>query len=262
MQTMISLANTGCGLHRPHLDLHDHPVFQALPDRFQSAALARRNLTRLPAGQPLEEDGFLSFVLAGVLGLFPNGDGICVATIVAGSVHGWDQALEPDGDRPLARALIDTTLCRVPADCVVENLGRDWLTRLVARQSSGRLSGLAAEAACNASHLVQQRLAKWLVRLHCGANGAPLRLTQADFGAMLGVQRTSVNAAAGRLQAQGLVRFGRGKVQILNLAGLRAASCGCGDQGASAPVATTASLRPAESPSWIARDAPLQDTAA
>ncbi len=261
MQPMISLANPGCGLHRPHLDLDDHPVFQALPHRFQSTALARRRLTSLPAGQALEEDGFLSFVLAGVLGLFPKSDGVCVATIVAGSVHGWDQALEPDGDRPPARALIDTTLCRVPADCVVEHLGRDWLTRLVARQSSGRLSGLAAEAVCNASHLVQERLAKWLVRLHCGANGAPLRLTQADFGAMLGVQRTSVNAAAGRLQAQGLVRFGRGKVQILNLAGLRAVSCGCGDRGVSAAAATTASLRPPEAASWVSRDVRVHDTA-
>jgi len=75
---MISLTNTGCGFHQPHLDLGDHPVFQALPDRFQSTALARRRLTSLPAGQALEEDGFLSFVLTGVLGLFPKSDGVCV----------------------------------------------------------------------------------------------------------------------------------------------------------------------------------------
>lgn len=262
MQTMISLTNTGCGLHRPHLDLNDHPVFQALPRNIQSIAQAHSRLMSIPAGQPLVEKGFLSFVLAGVLGLFPHGGRICVATVVAGSVHGWDHALEPDGDRPTPRALIDTTFCRVPADCVVDGLGREWLNRLVARQSSRRLSGLAAEAACNASHLVQERLAKWLVRLHCGANGAPLRLTQADFGAMLGVQRTSVNAAAGRLQAQGLVRFGRGKVQILDLAGLRAVSCGCGDIDSSSAVAVTAPRRPAEAASWISRDGPLQDTAA
>ncbi|QYC10667.1 Crp/Fnr family transcriptional regulator [Brevundimonas nasdae] len=249
MQTMISLINTGGGIHRPRLDLSDHPVFQALPLGVQSTAQAHSSLASIPAGEPLVEKGFLSFVLAGVLGLFPHGDRICVATIVAGSVHGWDQALDPTGDQPEARALIDTTLCRIPAACLVESLGRDWLTRLVARQSSGRLSNLAAEAACNASHLVQERLAKWLVRLYCGANGAPLRLTQADFGGMLGVQRTSVNAAAGRLQEKGLVRFGRGKVQILDLAGLRAASCGCGDH----------KVRPAGDES---RDTQLQDTAA
>lgn len=264
MQTMISLANTGYGLHRPHLDLVDHPVFQALPHNIRSIAQTHSRLIAEPAGESLPGKGYLSFVLAGVLGLFPDGDRICVATIVAGSVHGWDHALEPEGDLPAARALIDTTLCRVPAACVVDGLGRDWLNRLVARQSSRRLSGLAAEAACNASHLVQERLAKWLVRLHCGANGAPLRLTQADFGAMLGVQRTSVNAAAGRLQALGLVRFGRGKVQILDLARLRAASCGCGDPAPASPSSgvVSAPLGRAESPSWISQDAPRRGNAA
>lgn len=262
MQTMISLTNIGCGLHRPHLDLVVHPVFQALPRSIQSIAQARSRLMTIPAGQPLVETGFLSFVLAGVLGLFPHGDRICVATVVAGSVHGWDHALDPDADRPTARALIDTTFCRVPADCVVDGLGRDWLNRLVARQSSRRLSGLAAEAACNASHLVQERLAKWLVRLHCGANGAPLRLTQADFGAMLGVQRTSVNAAAGRLQSLGLVRFGRGRVQILDLAGLRAVSCGCGDSRTPSATMVVGPQRPAESASLVSNDAHQRDTAA
>ena len=262
MQTMISLTSAGCGLHRPHLDLVDHPVFQALPRSIQSIAQARSRLMTIPAGQPLVETGFLSFVLAGVLGLFPHGDRICVATVVAGSVHGWDHALEPDADRPTARALIDTTFCWVPADCVVDGLGRDWLNRLVARQSSRRLSGLAAEAACNASHLVQERLAKWLVRLHCGANGAPLRLTQADFGAMLGVQRTSVNAAAGRLQSLGLVRFGRGRVQILDLAGLRAVSCGCGDSRTPSATMVVGPQRPAESASLVSNDAHQRDTAA
>lgn len=262
MQTMISLTNTGCGLPRPHLDLVDHPVFQALPRSIQSIAQARSRLMTIPAGQPLVDTDFLSFVLAGVLGLFPHGDRICVATVVAGAVHGWDHALEPDADRPTARALIDTTFCRVPADCVVDGLGRDWLNRLVARQSSRRLSGLAAEAACNASHLVQERLAKWLVRLHCGANGAPLRLTQADFGAMLGVQRTSVNAAAGRLQSLGLVRFGRGRVQILDLAGLRAVSCGCGDSRTPSATMIVGPQRPAESASLVSNDAHQRDTAA
>lgn len=262
MQTMISLTHAGCGPHRPRLDLVDHPVFQALPRNIQSIARPHSRLMTLPAGQPLVENGFLSFVLAGVLGLFPHGDRICVATVVAGSVHGWDHALEPDGEQPTARALIDTTFCRLPAACVIDGLGRDWLNRLVARQSARRLSALAAEAACNASHLVQERLAKWLVRLHCGANGAPLRLTQADLGTMLGVQRTSVNAAAGRLQSMGLVRFGRGKVQILDLAGLRAVSCGCGDNRASSGTMAAAPSRPAESASWVPNNAQQRDTVA
>lgn len=263
MQAMNSLSTTDAKNTRSDLDLCDHPVFQALPASVQSRAEAHSALVTIHAGEPVVEDGYLSFVLAGVLGLFPDGGRICVAMIVSGSVYGWDQALLPAEGRPAAKAVVDTILCRVPANCIVEGLGRDWLTRLVALQSSSRISGLAAEAACNASHLVVERLAKWLVRLHCGANGAPLHLTQADLGAMLGVQRTSINAAAGRLQEKGLVRFGRGKVQILDLAGLRAASCGCGQ---AAPRQTeprvAATQRPSEPRSWSSRDATRQASAA
>lgn len=263
MHTRTGLINTGESGHRPDLGIRDHPVFQALPAKIQSMMQAHSTPTALAAGEPLVEDDHLSFILAGVVGLFPDKGRICVATVVAGSVHGWDHALERDNDRPQARALIDSRICRVPSSCILEGLGRDWLTRLVARQSSRRFNLLAAEAACNASHRVQERLAKWLVHLYCGANGAPLHLTQGDFGGMLGVQRTSINAAAGRLQDEGLVRFGRGKVQILDLAGLRAASCGCGAPERQ-PLRPPASLptRPAEPSSWFLRDAPAQDTAA
>lgn len=212
-----------------HLDIQDHPVFQALPRAAQQRARAAGNLMVFAPGEDIPNDDGLYFILTGVLGHFPARKRICVSVVVAGSVHGWDQALDASAPQPTTRALIDTLVCRVPAVSVLAPLGRDWLTSLVARQAPTRLHALAEEAACNASHLVTARLAKWLVRLHCGANGAPLRLTQADFAAMLGVQRTSVNAGAARLQERGLVRFGRGKVHVVDLAGLRKASCGCGE---------------------------------
>lgn len=239
---------------RSRLEVQDHPVFQALPADAQARIEACGHRASLAAGEVLLNDGGLYFILSGVVGLFPGGGRICVAAVTAGSVHGWDQALEPGARRPEARALIDTVVCRVVAARLVEAMGREWLTRLVARHATARLDALATEAACNASHLVPERLAKWLVRLHCGGNGAPLLLTQADFGGMLGVQRTSVNAAAARLQSQDLVRFGRGKVQVLNLAGLRQASCGCDETVARVSAASRSAVRraglPEEAVSW------------
>lgn len=222
--------------HRPspvssprHLGIQDHPVFQALPPVAQQQALIGESLMVFSPGEAVPDDGGLYFVLTGVIGLFPHAQRICVSAVVAGSVLGWDQALDVGARQLTARALIETLVCRVPAECVLAPLGRDWHVKLVARQALIQTNLLATEAACNASHLVTERLAKWLVRLYCGANGAPLRLTQADFAAMLGVQRTSVNAAALRLREQGLARFGRGVVQVVDLAGLRKTSCGCGE---------------------------------
>lgn len=257
MQTMIQLMNLRDLPSRSHLEIQDHPVFQALPPLAQDRAMERGQLKVLAAGEDVPDDDGLYFILTGVLGLFPGRQRICVSIVVSGSVHGWDQALDACGPQATARAIVETLVCRVPAESVVGCLGRDWLTRLVARQAPTRLHFLAAEAVCNASHLVTDRLAKWLVRLHCGAHGASLRLTQADFAAMLGVQRTSVNAAAGRLQEQGLVRFGRGKVQVVDLEGLRQASCGCGEAPRRAENLRLVQSTPlAEPSSWDAAQTP------
>lgn len=252
MQTITGLTTMASSFRGP-FEVRDHPVFQALPSEAQAGIEANGQRLLLSSGEVLPNDGGLYFILSGVAGLFPGGGRICVAAVTSGSVHGWDQALEPASRRPEARALIETVVCRAESPPLIETMGRDWLTRLVARHAIARLDALASEAACNASHLVPERLAKWLVRLHCGGNGAPLYLTQADFGGILGVQRTSVNAAASRLQALDLVRFGRGKVQILDLGGLRQASCRCGEavapSAAAKPGARHTVLAP-EPPSW------------
>jgi hypothetical protein len=44
---------------------------------------------------------------------------------------------------------------------------------------------------------------------------------------MLGVQRTSVTAAAGALQRAGFIHYKRGNVTIINRRGLKQRSCEC-----------------------------------
>jgi len=82
-------------------------------------------------------------------------------------------------------------------------------------------------AGCNQSHVLAQRLARWLlmVRDRVGRNEFPL--TQAFLARMLGVRRAGVNEAAGKLQRRGLISYSRGRMRILNPEGVRAASCAC-----------------------------------
>jgi CRP-like cAMP-binding protein len=82
-------------------------------------------------------------------------------------------------------------------------------------------------AACNARHNVSQRLARWLLMMRDRMDDDELPMTQEFLSIMLGVRRAGVSLAASTLQTDGLIRYLRGHVTILDRQGLAAASCGC-----------------------------------
>lgn len=82
-------------------------------------------------------------------------------------------------------------------------------------------------AACNASHKVEARMARWLLRARDLSDEDTIALTQEFFSQMLGVQRTSVSEIANSLQKLGLIKHSRARVQITSLKGLRKQACEC-----------------------------------
>jgi CRP-like cAMP-binding protein len=82
-------------------------------------------------------------------------------------------------------------------------------------------------AACNASHKMEARLARWLLRARDLSGDDTMAFTQEFLSQMLGVQRTGVSSIAHSLQKLGLIRHNRGHVQITNLQGLRDEACEC-----------------------------------
>ena len=82
-------------------------------------------------------------------------------------------------------------------------------------------------AACNATHTVEARLSRWLLRCRDLQGGEDLYLTQEFISQMLGVRRTSVSVIANTLQQAGFVRYSRGHIRILNLEGLQETACEC-----------------------------------
>jgi CRP-like cAMP-binding protein len=81
--------------------------------------------------------------------------------------------------------------------------------------------------ACMAFHTVEARMARWLLTARNQIDSDTIPLTQEFLGQMLGCQRTTVTLVAHTLQAAGMVRYRRGKVQILDAAALQETSCEC-----------------------------------
>ncbi|MEE4185736.1 MAG: Crp/Fnr family transcriptional regulator [Gammaproteobacteria bacterium] len=86
---------------------------------------------------------------------------------------------------------------------------------------------LALTAACLRFHSLDLRLARWLLMAHDRSGSGSIDLTQELLAEMLGVRRVGVTNAAGRLQKLKILSYSRGKITILDRAGLEQASCAC-----------------------------------
>ena len=101
------------------------------------------------------------------------------------------------------------------------------LHRLLHRYSHSLLTQVAQSSVCNRFHLVNARLARWLLMTNDRLGVEKFPLTQEFLSNMLGVRREGVSKAAGTLQAAKLIRYSRGVITLLDRRGLEAKSCEC-----------------------------------
>lgn len=101
------------------------------------------------------------------------------------------------------------------------------LKRALHRYTYSLMTQITQTAACNRFHVIEARLARWLLMTHDRVQSASFRLTQDFLSQMLGVRRVGVTKAARTLQQDGLIRYSRGNIAILDRKGLEAACCSC-----------------------------------
>jgi CRP-like cAMP-binding protein len=117
---------------------------------------------------------------------------------------------------------------RMKASVLRKELKREGLLlALLLRNALAMLKQVSQTAACNGTHSVGQRLARWLLMCHDRVPGNELKLTQEFISQMLGIRRSGVSEAAVLLQGDGLIRYSRGHITIVDRPRLEAFACEC-----------------------------------
>lgn len=127
-----------------------------------------------------------------------------------------------------AIAQLDGSAACCPADVFSDALSRsETMREALSRFTESLFAQVQQTAACNAQHRLDERMARWLLTLHDRADGDRVRLTQSDIAGMLGVRRATVSEVGSEIEGKGLIRRGRGWIEVLDRPGLEKASCGC-----------------------------------
>lgn len=95
------------------------------------------------------------------------------------------------------------------------------------RYTHALMTQISQSVVCNVRHPVEGRLARWILMYSDRLERDEFELTQEFMANMLGVRRASVSEVAGRLQQLGVIEYSRGKIRIIDRAGLERLTCEC-----------------------------------
>jgi CRP-like cAMP-binding protein len=210
-------------------------LLAALPSEEYDRLLKHLTPVSLPLGetlyQPAEKISYVYFVNTGVVSLvatLKDGGSVEVGIVGNEGMVGFSIVLGDDLSPNHAIVQIADGAMRMEVAALREEVKRDGqLLALLLRSTLLMMKQVSQTAVCNGSHAVGQRLARWLLMCHDRVLGDELKLTQEFISQMLGIRRAGVSEAAVLLQGDGLIKYSRGHITILNRAGLEEFACEC-----------------------------------
>jgi CRP-like cAMP-binding protein len=168
------------------------------------------------------EDGVVSLI-----GVMRDGAAVEVATVGNEGMLGLPLFLGVTQVTGQAFSQIPGTALRIEADRFRALAAGGKLRELMQRYTVALFTQISQVSACNRLHLAEERFARWLLMTHDRMGKDDFMLTQEFLSQMLGVRRATVSEIAAKAQDDGIIRYARGQLTVLDRARLEARSCEC-----------------------------------
>ena len=215
--------------------IHSNVILASLAESDVAALRTHLKATHLQqktvlfeSGEPIKAVYFPITAVVSLIVTLATGEMTEAAMVGKDGALGMASAL--DGKVSLSRAIVqlsgDAMVCD-PGAFKGAVLQSEKLISKVMRHERTLFAQAQQSTACMANHDVEARLCRWLLRARDLSGSDHLPFTQEFLAEMLGVRRTSVTTVAHKLQEAGMIKYTRGRIEILDIEGLRDAACEC-----------------------------------
>jgi CRP-like cAMP-binding protein len=207
----------------------------AVPPKIYERLQPHLELIPLKLGASIYESGrkqpYVFFPTDSIVSLlYVMKDGASAEIAVVGNEGLVGISLFMGGDTTPSRAVVQSagSAYRIKAKALLSEFEFGGpLQHLLLRYTQALITQMSQTAVCNRHHAVEQQLCRWLLLSMDRLPTNVLTMTQDLIANMLGVRREGVTAAAGKLQEAGLINYSRGRIEIMDRAGLESLVCEC-----------------------------------
>jgi len=210
-------------------------LLDALPTSDYERLASHLELVPMGLGDVLYESGselrYVYFPTTSIVSLlYVMEDGASAEIAIVGNEGILGISLFMGGNTTPSRAVVQSAGhgFRLKAQLLKEEFGRFGPTmHLLLRYTQALITQMAQTAVCNRHHSVDQQLCRWLLLSLDRLPSNKLSMTQELIANMLGVRREGVTEAAGKLQLDGLIKYSRGHITVLDRPRLEMRACEC-----------------------------------
>ena len=215
-------------------DPRKNHLFAALPAAEWLRWKPQLEACDMPLGEVLYESGgtlshvcFPTTAIISLLYVLENGASAEIAIVGNEGVVGI--ALFMGGESTPSRAVVQSAGkgFRLASATMKDEFKRAPVLHLMLRYTQALITQMSQTAVCNRNHSLDQQLCRWLLLSLDRLAGDELAMTQELIANMLGVRREGVTEGALKLQKADLIRYSRGRIKVLDRAGLEARVCEC-----------------------------------